>query len=74
MTGYLMRTSRLEQALQSIEEAMSEVGITLTSYGGNGFTISFEDVKEEFWVQSISGERSTSLPRLTYDERLTPMR
>jgi hypothetical protein len=71
MQKYATEKHPIEQALQKIEKLMDQEGITITSYGASGFTVTMRNINNEFWIQSSdNGERSYSLPRLTEDERL----
>ena len=62
--------SELEKAVREVEMLMDKYGLSITSYGGNGFTISMKNFcnDSEFWVQERGGQRSTSFPRICNDE------
>ncbi len=71
MAKYIKRDSKLEKDLMQVEDLMREKGISITSWGGNGLTVSFADQPGEFWIQSRStGERSVEFPRMFDEEGL----
>ncbi len=63
------RDSPFELAVQEIEQAMRDAGISITSYGAAGLMVFSSKHKRAAWIQ-YEAERTTEFPRTFEEERL----